>query len=497
MINKAIQSIALVLLLTLYFTGSFPHRMDTSFMTYILSIAGVCLFSFFILRPEKVVDLKKQYIRISYIFLFSFAVVHFQAYIDFLLGNLEQGDTFFWIDKGAVPKSLLLSTIGLVSYLLGYSIISRGRKISPKKILKMQEHPPRVINPNFMFWLGLFFIMLFYFTVDAKYFKGNYGSDNIGSVAGYSTLMFEACVYTILIHNCRRLIITGKTQLSFFDYVLIQKRAAMLLALYLPTMIIIGDRGPVIYLSLGFFFGFIYVTKRRISLVTLLLLMTVTTVSLTIIGLVRRQNESGGSFSKKVSGAMKDETLEFYPRSFSNNTKELAGSVRTLHIAVSNVPEPLPHFNGLFFAQDAMLLIPSLRNVFTKMAEIPEEFTSSSQLLTLISQGGHSDWGVGTTCIADTYLDFDVYGIVIIYFLFGFFCRRMELITFSRDLGSIYVLICIFLIFSFCVYIPRSTIAYSLNKFTYVAVFSAIPLLYTKRKKKRMVRHMDIAMSPN
>jgi oligosaccharide repeat unit polymerase len=489
MLNKAIQLIALILLLALYFTGNVPRRMDTGFMVSILSVVGACLFSFLFLRTEKVTDLKHQYIRISYIFLFSFVVVHFQAYIDFLLGNLNQSDNFFWIDKAAVPKSILLAAIGLTSYFFGYSVKSGGRRL-PKPTRVVQ--PYKVVNPNIMFWIGLMSILLFYGTVDSNYLKGNYGLDNIGSTAGYATLIFEGCVYSILIINCRNLLIKRHTKLSFINYVMVQKRAAALLALYLPTMIIIGDRGPVIYLGLGFFFGFIYVTKKKISIVTLLVLMTVTTVSLTIIGLARRMDK-GADFSNKVSGAM-DNTLSFYPTSFSNNTKELASSVRTLHMAVSNVPEPFPHFNGLFFIQDAMLLVPSLRNVFTKVSDIPQEFTSSSQFLTVLSQGGKSGWGVGTSCIADTYLDFGVYGVVIIYILFGFFTRRMEVIAFSKDMCSIYVLICIFLVFSFCVYIPRSTIAYSLNKFTYVAVLSAVPLLF-KKKKKKIVR--QIVMSAN
>src|SRR5690606_6741284 len=107
---------------------------------------------------------------------------------------------------------------------------------------------------------------------------------------------------------------------------------------------------------------------------------------------------------------------------------------------------------------------------------------SSAQLLTLYDLGSFATWGVGTSCVADTYLDFGTIGVILIFGFFGFSSRYLELAAFNKALPSIFILVCCFSVVSYSIYIPRATILYSLNKTIYISFFILIGAIMNKTK---------------
>jgi len=206
----------------------------------------------------------------------------------------------------------------------------------------------------------------------------------------------------------------------------------------------------------------------------------------TILGHVRRMGEDGGFINKVLlvtnSGGIEN---QYYPSSFINNTKELAISVRCLNLAVDYVEQHGEHTYGLFAAQDVMLLLPTLKGTFISTFDVPRPLTSAAQLLTYYDLGPFATWGVGTTCVADVYLDFGIYGVVFCFLLFGFLSRKLEVYIISNDEIGNYILLAIaFSVFAHSIYIPRSTILYSLNKVFYISIFIFV-VSYAQKVKYR------------
>ncbi|BAU54355.1 hypothetical protein MgSA37_02530 [Mucilaginibacter gotjawali] len=462
-----------------YLFDLIPKNMDESFMMEVLIIDLVSLLSFFFLRKENNRIIKKQYIRISYLFLIGFIIVHFQAYIDLLLGNLTPNNIFLWIDPTTVCKALVVSSTGFVCYLLGYSV-------NLKAVNVMKDIKPVYLKTMGLNILAFILLILFFATVNKEYLTGNYGAADIGSSAQLFAFIFEANIYAIIIINCRNLILTKQTNISFLQYFIHLRHTAFLLIIYLTAVIFSGDRGPIMYCSLAFVFGYIYVTKYKIAIPSLLVLLFSGMFFITVLGLIRQQDNNIELFDK-ITNVSSNSLDSYYPSSFSVGTKELAGSVRTVHLAVEKVPATLPHFYGLFFIQDAMLLVPMLKGAFISLFNIPKQFTDSPQFLTWADLGRFPTWGVGSSCIADTFLDFGYTGIIIVFFTFGYLSRKLELVAFSKVFPPIYLVILVFLVFSFSIYISRSTILYSLSKYTYVWLFTYLPFIL-KGYKKRSIR---------
>lgn len=472
MINLLIQTICLITLLVVYFFMDLPKFLDEGYMSFIVSVNFVSLLSFLAFRKEQNEHIKGQYLRLSIVYLFSFIIVHFQVYIDYILGNINSSHMFLWMDTTIVIRAMVLSSVAFIVYIYGYSW-NRKNFYRPRA-----ERGAKVTSDNrVLFFIGVPLIILFLVTINTS----STDAIEVSGVSGYSGLMLEALIIAYVILNCRNIVLSGKRTVSIKDYVVAQRSPIILAAIYIFIKLLIGDRGPIIISVLAFTLGYIYVTKAKVSLLKLAFFIITASFIMNVIGLARRLDKSE-SFLNRVNTTIENREILYYPSSFLPNTRELASSVRTLHISVSNVPSYITHFNGLFFIEDLMLFIPSLRSTFIRVFDIPKQFSSSAQFITWISLGENRTWGTGTSSVADTYLDFGIFGILIVYFIFGYLSRGMELVIASNAAVSILVLVCVFLVFSYSVYIPRSTILYSLNKFAYVLFFIFIPTKLIRTK---------------
>lgn len=474
--NNIIQTVIFSILIIIYISGTYPVAMDENFISLLLVLVSISLISFFVIRKEKTPALKKQYLKISTIFIFSLSIVHLQMYIDLILGNVSADERFLWINQKIVAKSLLVSSIAIVSYCLGYSVNIK-KYISADNQTKINY---KKLNYNFLVIIAIFLLLTFYATVDINYFFSS-GQQEATGISFYFSFLFEGSICAIQIVNARNLIASNKSNISLKNYILGLKIPILLLLLFLIGVIISGDRGPIIFHSLFFIIVYLYVSNRKFKLTTILISLFLATTFITLLGVVRNLDSS--SFIERIQILQETEIENrYYPNSFSNSTKELATSARALHIGVDYIENGGRRTYGLFFMQDAFLLIPSLKGTFIELVDLPKALTSSAQFLTYLDLGSFATWGVGTSCIADTYLDFGILGIILIYFGFGYLCRFLEIKTFSSGLTNFIILVVAFSIFSYAVYIPRATILYSLNKAFYISIFIYIITLVNNKK---------------
>jgi len=106
---------------------------------------------------------------------------------------------------------------------------------------------------------------------------------------------------------------------------------------------------------------------------------------------------------------------------------------------------------GMFYFIFAPIpYMPSLMSqlVFNKD---PVELNSA----TIITKETGATYGLGTNMIADIYMQFGSFGVVLIMLLFGLFVRRCELKAAKGQIN--YIIVYLFLI-GFSVYLPRTTV---------------------------------------
>ena len=107
-----------------------------------------------------------------------------------------------------------------------------------------------------------------------------------------------------------------------------------------------------------------------------------------------------------------------------------------------------------------------MRGLFYSIFNIPPEMLSSSHFITFIGLGTLSNFGVGSSSIADIYISFGVIGVILIFYLFGYYLRKIEYSTFYDNLTSPYIIA-----FSYCIY---SQMLYA-NRESILTVFTGVP----------------------
>ena len=469
--SKIIQFSILLIFPILITTGAYPNNIDIYFIGIILLLNGISIISFLFYK-ERFSFLKGQYLKVSYLFLFSLSIVHFQMYVDLILGNIDSQTLFLWINPKIAILSLLVSSSALSSYLLGYTLKYNF------KIKKIRANL-KPLKFNFLKTIAILFLLGFYITVNKQYLVGDYGNTPMGNAALYFSFLFESTICAILILYARNIIISNRN-ISVIDYFNGLKLAYFLLGIYLMGVMMSGDRGPIIFNLLFSLVVFLFVFKTKFKLSKIIIAILIASSFVSLLGIIR-SNE--GTFFESIQS--KNNLINenrYYPNSFSENTKELATSARCLNIATDYVESGGSHTFGLFFIQDVMLLIPSLKGTVINALDVPKHLTSSPQFLTFLDLGVFATCGVGSTCIADTYLDFGVIGVVFIFMLFGYISRYFECLIFSNNLPNFILLAIAFSVFAYSIYIPRSTILYSLNKVFYIATLIYMVIIINKRK---------------
>lgn len=475
--NKIIlilQTIVLLILLLTYFI-SIDLSLNTNNSIWILCLVFIS-FSLLILRKEYCNEIKQQYVRVMPVFLFAYCIVYFQLHIDYILGNFDETNTRFWVNTKIVPKSLAISAIGFVSFIIGYSY--QLSNVTTKAIIhkKHSTFPLKIFSLVFLF--GMFI------TINPLYVLGGYGLFDMGDFARYFSILFELSITALIVQNVINLSTSNKQDYTFIRYVLsFGLLPLLLITLYLLVVIISGDRGPLIYLSMAFISSFIVLAKHKLS--KLKIISSIIVVSFIISGLVSiRSNRTNTSFFNKVYTGITEGVKPYKALrgidSFSNSTLELATSVRCLHNTVHNVPSNDGYFLGRFQLFQLMTVIPLGQLVLTDLYNLKRFETTSERYITYLAGG--TDGSEGTACVADLYLDFGLLGVTIGLLLFGFFIRFIEIRSLSKNTPSLIVLSCYIVFCQYAIYIPRSSILLNVRNIIWVIIIIKLSQLITNFK---------------
>lgn len=402
-------------------------------------IASVLLHFQFYDKGNKV----RNWFRIDVFFLLGFGIVHFQWPIMYGLSNiLPESASRIWVNEYYVNYATWLSTIGGISWIYGFSILRNKRPL--KKIVFSFKY-----NKLLNFTILLF--LLFLFTAGKSFltggvYKGEGGTSSGAGISGYIQLLFSISIILlttiIILHNKR------KYQNNFFTWFFnFDKKFLVLYFTYVVLFFLIGDRGGPISLLLTttILIGSIV---RPLKLYTLLVGVFVGGLFLSLISLGR--SESSG-IEILSAGAEKFQYTSGY-----DNTLELANSVRTLYMAVSEVPERHDFFYGRLWTGNLLSPFPFTQSLYLDLTKTKTYELGSAVYITYLTFGNNPSSGEGTSLIADIYLNFGSLGVVFFMFLLGIFFKKAD--NNLHCLENIHWVIVAAILASFSVYFGRASL---------------------------------------
>ena len=441
----AILFILLIISIKLYIDA--PFDIEREFFTYNLIVAFVALLIFMI--KKKKIDNPLIH---SNLFLLGYIIIYYQYNIDYVIDFIDDRELTRWADSYAASQSIAIANIGLVSFLIGYIY-----KKEPLEETVTRYYPFK--DTNILDSLMGFFLVTFVVFINKTYLFGGYGADiEMGTIAEFSSNWIQVLYIssiTIKSYNYKREKEHEETYISVIS------KPLMFAIFYIMLILMSGARYEALRVILVSVIAYIYSTRVILPKSLVLIVGLSAAVLFSLIGLMRGVDNSS-NIDQAYDSMMEVNTI--FPL-----TKELAFSYNTLLIAVRHVPETFPYNFGLTFFPLLLYLIPGGRGLFLRVFDIPPMLESSSMFITFLGLDGF-DWGLGSSSLADVYVSFGVYGIVVLFCIFGYLIRHLEVHTFIRSTTSPYVLAFSFSFFSQIIFINRESLLTSLIGMSYVLI---------------------------
>lgn len=402
------------------------------------------------------------WIRYDVLFLIGYFIVHFQIPLMESMGIELSKPDYVWINIRVVNYATWLSAFVLLFWMLGF-ILFLKKKNKKKIIVKNEFYRFNVIKLDYLLTV---FLVLFLALVGKDFLKGAYdGTVNWGTGATYIFILLQAILYLRIIYffvNNKH--IKNIRQLIF--ELLKNKIFVFILVSYLLIFLSTGDRGPIMQVGIIIISAYsIYIKKT--SLKTLLLLVFLGSFVFTLIRMGRTSDTDAIQGKNILERGV--ENFQTNEESF-NPTEELATSVRILYRALDLVPDSHPYLYGTTIFFDVVVVIPFGASSFITLTGVPLMYQSSPNFFTIMGQGDFFTYGEGSEIIADLYINFGIYGAIIIMFFFGYFISSISYraLILKNDTA-----ILIFLILSAtAIYINRANFLMPLRDIMYPLVIS-------------------------
>jgi len=443
----------MILTFTLFIYIFFEYSLNDTFILFFVSMAFILL-SLFSLRGERYEILKKNYFKHSTLVLLGIFVVSFQKYIDFYLGYIDKNELLMQISEESVAKSLIIVFIGLISFFIGYLLKSNKLNSKSKNYFKGS-------STQFLTFLSIAFLLGFLLTVNPLYVMGGYGIHDIGNNAIYFSLLFKASYFALII---QKLINSSNYNLKIhnvFDYVkFVGYFNIGLFLVYISVVLLSGDRGDFVALSLLLLIGYINSTGEKISRFKSILMICVAAFFITLLGVARSFNTlENASFTSNISKALSGESNKHQTESILPFTAELGDSAKALHYSVEYVPTHYEYLYSRFHFQAILGIIPFSSYISPLIFnDTSEKYTSSDSYITWLIEGENPQTGHGTSMIADFYLSYGVLGVIFGMGFFGWLIRYCEQHMQLKDNKHLILLIISVVIFSSSIYLARSSL---------------------------------------
>ena len=476
-LNKKTLLIAAILVLLLSLVASTVDIFGDS-SPLITTIMATILFLTFICYQQQS-ELNGFWHKPSNIFVIGYICLNYQYLVDLVLGFKSREDFYL---AHTVNDISILSTIGFSAFCLAYYCT----KTSGKSINNVPEYSISVLP---LCILQVLFFLAWILTADivGMMAGATYGVSSetaTNSFEGFFYQATEALFVTVILNNYKNVPLSLKEFIKTLPIY-----SWLIIALYLLIRVMSGDRGPFIYTSLLIFFSFILLSKVKFKFKKIVFALIVASLFINLVGIARRLDNSK-SFGERII----DSYTEFFQSSesrFSDKTicpptEELALSSRCNQVAVNAIKyEQQPYHNGKFMFYNLIQRIPFVPSYLQNDLKIPITELSSDYYLTYEYAGDYRMNQIGTTCIADSYLDWGIMGVVFIMFVIGWIYKKIDYKVCLYGVSTPIMLICVLLVSSHSIYVCRSTIVAQFKHLIPILVFFYANYIISSKKTKQ------------
>lgn len=457
----------ILIIISAYLYMSAPPYMSRGYELICMIIAAVGIFAHFRIEiNQKINNLNKIYLRHSVFFILCFSIVFFQYHIDYILGFVDDDLQKIWIDTKYVSKALSITILVLNSFFLGYHIIRSKERNN--FVCSNIAYTYRIKKQ--ICYIGYAMLLVYLLTVDKDFLNGGYAKGaEMGEVNVIIVLLQSVIIATVVLY-CEdfkgRIVNTA-------DFVKKTKLPLGLILLYIITIIISGRRGGSVRMFSLLLIMYIYLV-HKVNYKRLFLIAIVVGFVFSIVGATRQMDN--GSLREGMNVITSNYSVSPF-------TKELAGSIQTFHVAVSNFPQIYPFNYGITFFPGFLVLIPGAERLYREVltSGVP---MGSGDVLTMIYFNDDPQWGLGSSLIADSYISFGTIGSIILFFILGRFLRYLEVETFCRR-RSPYILALSFCCYSQFLIINRGSFNGMFLSVSYSFIIIYFARLFTERKTNR------------
>lgn len=358
-------------------------------------------------------NLEKNWLRIDTVFILGFVVVNYQwplmyAVSDFL--PLYSFQTNSLLLNGGY--AVWLATIFLISWTIGYSVRFKSY---------IKEKADRISGLGRLNFVLFFALVGFSVTAGSSFFTREVYTVRqeslyltVSGVTAYFFVVVEImAVLTLSFLLYARTVVDASRRKILQPLSTGELSAFALLCLYCFVFLLGGERGQVVYVLLAA--GLVIAaTVRPVRLWEFSLLAVLGFSVFTIAGIIRSLAD-GASLQFMVNYG------------YWEISSSLAQSVVTLTQAIQLVDARGDYFWGALWISQLLGLIPFLQGVFLAITGLDISDISSAMQITTYTFGANPHSGLGTSPVADVYLNFGVPGIMVLSLLYGLICRQMSI----------------------------------------------------------------------
>jgi oligosaccharide repeat unit polymerase len=396
-----IVCLSLVLFSLPFLAEGLDHRVVTSMS--IIAATGVLF--------HLSANAQKNWLRIDTVFIVGFIVVNFQWPIMASVFGLVPKYGF---QSASLYRSgnyaISIATAALISWMIGYSF--KPNPLSKPLLDSVQR--PLILAAAFAGSIAAFS----YFAGAAFFSRNIYTTVNrdlyltVGGIGGYLFVIVEIlALITLSVILYNRMILPSIISNKKFLSSSLTLALSVLIITYCLVFLVGGERGQIVTIVLGAGLA-IAARVRPVRHWEFSLLALLGFLVFSALGILR----TGQGFAS--IGLMG----EFGLWGVSSN---LAQSIVTLTQAVIIVDGRPGFFFGQLWISQILGLIPFLQSLFLSVTGLTIFDISSAMLITKHTFGNSQTSGLGTSFVADIYLNFGVPGVVVLSGVFGAVSARM------------------------------------------------------------------------
>jgi hypothetical protein len=424
----------------------------------------------------------------STLFLISYSIVFFQFPLLAPFYEEIRFNQLLWMRDEFVNWTTMVSAGSIHLFMAGYiwGLTNERRKARPAPIAVASRDKLRVLLyslPLASFGCFAAFMAL----VGRSYLSGAYGgSANWGAGATYLFRLFEVLFYLTIALEIYK-IKQRKPNIGVIEYIFsFNMHTLAFIGFFFLFHLFTGDRGPVITLLLMLVGGYDLLFKRLPIFISIVAIVA-GVFTLSFISAYRTKDASMTMEERIEKGKQKTKDKKFY-----EVTGDLAASVRIMNYAVMLTPEFSDYYFGWIQAGRVATSVPLAAKVFRKAIPIQVHQTplgsTSSSIFTYHVLGPDSTIGVGSSILADLYIDFGIVGCFAGMALFGYFIAWSEFKASSTF--ALFPVVFYLMVVSTSIYWPRSFIGISFQQ--WVLTFGILYLIH-----KYFLGNYRVMLRPN